>query len=134
MLFSLNKQVREVVGHKNLQGLRSLGPGEFAGRSRLLQYVGWNQRQIEDGSVSALSSFKVGAGSRISCGLSSRRFEAVLRSENSQIVGSRPRSSALTVLPTLGLLNRVHDYACAALGRDALSARHLRPFASTPCE
>ena len=45
-----------------------------------------------------------------------------------------PRSSALTALPTLGLLNRVHDYACAALGRNALSARRLRPFASTPDE
>ncbi len=45
-----------------------------------------------------------------------------------------PGSSALTALPTLGLLNRVHDYACAALGRNALSARRLRPFASTPYE
>ncbi len=45
-----------------------------------------------------------------------------------------PGSSALTALPTLGLLNRVHDYASAALGRNALSARRFRLFASTPRE
>ncbi len=36
--------------------------------------------------------------------------------------------------PTLRLLNRVHDYACAALVCNALSAGRLRPFASTPYE
>ncbi len=45
-----------------------------------------------------------------------------------------PGSSALTALPTLGLLNRVHDYASAALGRNALSARRFRLFASTTRE
>ena len=44
---------------------------------------------------------------------------------------AQPGSSALTALPTLGLLNRVHDYASAALGRNALSARRCRLFAST---
>ena len=43
-------------------------------------------------------------------------------------------SSVLTAFPTLGLLGRVHDYACAALGRKALSARRFRPFASTTRE
>ena len=47
---------------------------------------------------------------------------------------AEPRSSALTALPTLGLLNRVHDYASAALGRNALSARRFRLFASTTRE
>ncbi len=43
---------------------------------------------------------------------------------------AEPGSSALTALPPLGLLNRVHDYASAALGRNALSARRFRLFAS----
>ncbi len=30
-----------------------------------------------------------------------------------------PGSSALTALPTLGLLDRVHDYDCGALGHSA---------------
>ena len=47
---------------------------------------------------------------------------------------AEPGSSALTALPTLGLLNRVHDYASAALGRNALSARRFRLFASTTRE
>ena len=47
---------------------------------------------------------------------------------------TEPGSSALTALPTLGLLNRVHDYASAALGRNALSARRFRLFASTTRE
>ena len=41
-----------------------------------------------------------------------------------------PGSSALTAFPTLGLLDRVHDYDCGAFGRKALSARRFRPFAS----
>ncbi len=41
-----------------------------------------------------------------------------------------PGSSALTALPTLGLLDRVHDYDCGALGSKALSERCFRPFAS----
>ena len=41
-----------------------------------------------------------------------------------------PGSSALTALPTLGLLDRVHDYDCGALGCKALSERCFRPFAS----
>jgi len=45
-----------------------------------------------------------------------------------------PLSSVLTAFPTLGLLGRVHDYPCAALGRKALSARRFRPFASTTRE
>ena len=45
-----------------------------------------------------------------------------------------PLSSVLTAFPTLGLLGRVDDYACAALGRKALSARRYRPFASTTRE
>ncbi len=47
---------------------------------------------------------------------------------------AEPGSSALTALPTLGLFNRVHDYASAALGRNALSARRFRLFASTTRE
>ena len=47
---------------------------------------------------------------------------------------AEPGSSALTALPTLGLLNRVHDYASAALGRNALSALRFRLFASTTRE
>ncbi len=47
---------------------------------------------------------------------------------------AEPGSSALTALPTLGLLNRVHDYASAALGRNALSARRFQLFASTTRE
>ncbi len=47
---------------------------------------------------------------------------------------AEPGSSALTALPTLGLLNRVHDYASAALGRNALPARRFRLFASTTRE
>ena len=38
-----------------------------------------------------------------------------------------PGSSALTALPTLGLLDRVHDYDCGALGRKALSEQCFRP-------
>jgi len=45
-----------------------------------------------------------------------------------------PLSSVLTAFPTLGLLGRVDDYACAALGRKVLSARRFRPFASTTRE
>ena len=41
-----------------------------------------------------------------------------------------PGSSALTALPTLGILDRVPDYDCGALGRKALSERRFRPFAS----
>ena len=41
--FTFNEQVWEVVGHENPQNLWSLGPGEFAGRSRLLQCVSWNR-------------------------------------------------------------------------------------------
>ena len=47
---------------------------------------------------------------------------------------AEPASSALTALPTLGLLNRVHDYVSAALGRNALSALRFRLFASTTRE
>ncbi len=47
---------------------------------------------------------------------------------------AEPGSSALIALPTLGLLNRVHDYASAALGRNALSARRFQLFASTTRE
>ena len=47
---------------------------------------------------------------------------------------AEPGSSALTALPTLGLFNRVNDYASAALGRNALSARRFRLFASTTRE
>ena len=45
-----------------------------------------------------------------------------------------PLSSVLTAFPTLGLLCRVDGYACASLGRKALSARRFRPFASTTSE
>ncbi len=41
-----------------------------------------------------------------------------------------PGPSALTALPTLGLLDRVHDYDCGSLGTKALSAQCFRPFAS----
>ncbi len=41
-----------------------------------------------------------------------------------------PGSSALTAFPTLGLLDRVHDYDCGALRCKALSERCFRPFAS----
>ena len=42
-----------------------------------------------------------------------------------------PGSSALTALPTLGLLDRVHDYDCGPSGvNETLSERRFRPFAS----
>ena len=47
-----------------------------------------------------------------------------------EFLAAGPGSSALTAFPTLGLLDRVHDYYCGALGRKALSERRFRPFAS----
>ncbi len=42
-------------------------------------------------------------------------------------LASRPGSSVLTVLPTLGLLDRVHDYDCGALGRERNLIRAVLP-------
>ena len=39
-----------------------------------------------------------------------------------------PQSSVLTALFFLGLLGVLHEYACEALRRNALSSRRLRHF------
>ena len=39
-----------------------------------------------------------------------------------------PQSSVLTALFFLGLLGVLHEYACGALRRNALSSRRLRHF------
>ncbi|MFQ5740506.1 MAG: hypothetical protein ACE5JX_15985, partial [Acidobacteriota bacterium] len=47
-----------------------------------------------------------------------------------QLSAAAPLSSALTALPTLGLLDVMHDYASGGLGRNALSARRFRRLAT----
>jgi hypothetical protein len=42
--------------------------------------------------------------------------------------------SVLTALRSVGLLDVLHEYACAGLGRDALSGRRLRRLATKPGE
>ena len=41
---------------------------------------------------------------------------------------------SLTALRSVGALNVLHEYACARLGRDALSERCLRRLATNACE
>ncbi|MFQ5741348.1 MAG: tetratricopeptide repeat protein [Acidobacteriota bacterium] len=47
---------------------------------------------------------------------------------------AEPESSALTVLPALGLLDVAHDYASGVFGRNTLSTRYFLLFATTGCE
>jgi hypothetical protein len=42
--------------------------------------------------------------------------------------------SVLTALRSVGLLDVLYGYACAGLGRDALSGRRLRRLATKPGE
>ena len=42
------------------------------------------------------------------------------------------KSSVLTALRSIGLLDVLHEYACGGLGRDAWSGRRFVRFATTP--
>ena len=51
-----------------------------------------------------------------------------------RLSAAAPESSGRTALRSFGLLDVLHEYACGGLGRDALSGRHFRRFATIPYE
>ena len=54
-----------------------------------------------------------------------------------KLSAATPESSGRTALRSfdlLDVLDVLHEYACGGLGRDALSGRHLRRFATIPYE